>query len=106
MGRVLDSAMVLLTGMLRVSELPAIVVLAVDIAGLAAILVLMTLNGNFSFAAPAPAAPALPGEEERLDRFADRYGLSPAESRVLRELVCTEDKQTAIYNESFYRESV
>ena len=95
-GRVLDSALVLAAYVIRLSDLPAPAVLAVDVAGLAVIIVLMAANGDFNLAAPAPVPPAPPDEGERLARLAARYGLSPAETRVLRELVLTEDKQSAI----------
>ena len=59
MGRVLDSAMVLLCGALRVSALSAPAVLALDLGGLATVLVLMAMNGDLSLApVPAGAAPA------------------------------------------------
>ena len=98
MGRILDSAVVLFTGLLRISALPAAAILSVDVAGLAVILVLMAVNGDFIFAAsaPEPAPPGPPDREDRLAAIAARCGLSPAEARVLRELVLTEDKQAAI----------
>ena len=96
MGRVLDSVSVLAAYFLHIAALPAPAVLAVDVAGLALIILLMAANGDFNFAAPVPAAPAPPDGEERLARIAARYDLSPAEARVLRELVLTEDKQAAI----------
>lgn len=59
MGRVLDSAMVLLCGALRVSALSAPAVLALDLGGLATVLVLMAMNGDLSLApVPARAVPA------------------------------------------------
>jgi len=59
MGRVLDSAMVLLCGALRVSALSAPAVLALDLGGLATVLVLMAMNGDLSLApVPAGAVPA------------------------------------------------
>lgn len=49
MGRVLDSAIVFLTGLLHISSLPAAAVLSVNILCLAAIIILMALNGDLDF---------------------------------------------------------
>ena len=96
MGRVIDSASVLLGALLRIGTLPSAAVMAVNVAGLAALIVLMAVNGDFVFAASeAPAAPA-PDAETRLAAMASRYGLTPKETALLRELVLTEDKQTVI----------
>lgn len=48
MGRMLDSAMVLLTGVLHLSTLPMPVVLGVDIAGVALVILLMAVKGDFN----------------------------------------------------------
>ena len=95
MGRVLDSALVLLAAVFRLSDLPAVWVLTLDIAGLVLVIVLMALSGDFTLAAPVPS-PHVPDGEADFSRLAARYGLTPAETRVLRELVLTEDKQAAI----------
>ncbi len=114
-GRIIDSGMVLLTGAIHLSTLPAPVVLGTDIAGIAVIIILMTVSGNFNLAAPsasgtsttrnkapdiseipAPEPPRLLSPEEALDRMREQYGLTPRETDVLRELVLTEDKQAVI----------
>lgn len=81
MGRVLDSAMVLLCGALRVSALSAPAVLALDLGGLATVLVLMAMNGDLSLApVPAGAAPALSPPPvpaaDPLEALAARLGVS------------------------------
>ena len=99
MGRVLDSAMVLLAGLMHISLLPAPAVLGLNIAGLAVILLLMALGGDFNLSDPLPAASGalrLLSAEDTLSRMRERYGLTPRETEVLRELVLTEDKQTVI----------
>ncbi len=99
MGRVLDSAMVLLAGAMHISLLPAPAVLGLNIAGLAVILLLMALGGDFNLSDPLPAASEslrLLSAEDALSRMRERYGLTPRETEVLRELVLTEDKQTVI----------
>lgn len=101
MGRVLDSAMVLLCGALRVSALSAPAVLALDLGGLATVLVLMAMDGDLSLApvpagaAPAPSPPPVPAADP-LETLAARCALTPAETRLLRELVRTEDKQEVL----------
>lgn len=96
MGRVLDSVVVLLSAPLQLGTLSTTAVMVIDMAGLAALIVLMAVNGDFVFSAPpAPPAPA-PDPETRLRGMAERYGLTPKETALLRELVLTEDKQEAI----------
>ena len=96
MGRVIDSATVLLGALLHIGTLPPVVVMVVNIAGLAALIVLMAVNGDFVFTAPAPPAAPAPDAETRLAAMASRYGLTPKETALLRELMLTEDKQEAI----------
>ena len=96
MGRVIDSASVPRGALLRIGTLPSAAVMAVNVAGLAALIVLMAVNGDFVFAAPAPPAAPAPDAETRLRGMAERFGLTPKETALLRELVLTEDKQEAI----------
>ena len=109
MGRVLDSAMVLVTAAVRLDTLPPAAVMGLDLAGVALIILMMALSGDFNLnaaiAAEAPTAvevPAVPeapvslSPEETLEKMRQRYSLTPRETEVLRELVMTEDKQTAI----------
>lgn len=102
MGRVLDSVVVLLSALLQLGMLSTTAVMVIDIAGLAALIVLMAASGNFNLSVPElppsepMAAVALLSPEETLERMRSQYGLTPREAEVLRELVRTEDKQTAI----------
>ena len=94
-GRILDSACVLIAGVSRISTLPAVAVVSVDIALLASTIVLMALNGDFNFAVQDPS----PRKGAAGDPFASigaKYGFTHGEARVFRELVLTEDKQAAI----------
>jgi len=95
-GRMLDSAMVLLTGAIHLSELPAPVVLSVDIAGVVLVILLMAINGDFNLSAATPETLPLLTSEEALDQIRARYSLTRRETEVFRELVLTEDKQTVI----------
>lgn len=96
-GRMLDSVMVLVLGALNLSALSVSVILAVDLTALAVIIVLMTIGGDFS---PVQAEKTLlqhaVSEDAAIGRLREQYALTPREADVLRELVCTEDKQTAI----------
>lgn len=102
MGRLIDSAAVVFSFGVRFSDLPRAAVLAVDIALLGLVIVLMTLNRDFALDAPAAVsadAPAPAPEPAKADPFPllqARYGITPAEMNVLRELVLTDDKQEAI----------
>ena len=100
MGRVLDSFSVLAAAALKLSTLPSTAVLTLNIIVLAVMIVLMAINGDFNFSLPeertkTPQASSFDAEE-RLSRLSERFGLTPKETAVLRELVLTEDKQEAI----------
>ena len=99
-GRMLDSAMVLVTGAIGLGRLPSAVILGVDIGGVALVILLMALGGDLDLSAdealPALETPPALSPEEALDRMRGRYDLTPRETEVLRELVLTEDKQTVI----------
>lgn len=110
MGRILDCVMVLVTGGVRLGTLPPAVILGMDIAGVALIILMMALGGDLNLststameappapaeAPPAPLPPAELSPEETLERMRDRYDLTRREAEVLRELVLTEDKQSVI----------
>lgn len=118
MGRVLDSAVVLAAGMLRLDSLSIPFILGLDIAIIAMIILLMAIGGDFNIndgsrqklevvsADPeiSPSAPevqpletpSLLSPDETLEQMRGRYLLTRREMEVLRELVLTEDKQTVI----------
>ena len=103
-GRILDSVSVLFLGFISFDSLPTVAVLALDIGALAVMLVLMAANGDLDLASPkaaqavSDAEPAEPAEQsgDAFDTIQKSYGLTPAEMKVFRELVLTEDKQIAI----------
>lgn len=104
-GRMLDSAMVLLTGAVNLSALPAPVVLGVDIAGVAVVILLMAVGGDLNLTempfAPETASdgaetPAALSPEEALSRMEERYQLTPREAEVLQKLLMTEDELQTI----------
>ena len=97
-GRVLDSIMVLITGAVHLSALPAPAVLGAEIAGIALVIVMMATGGSFDLAGPLATSedPRTSDPEEALEKMREDYGLTRRETEVLRELVCTEDKQTVI----------
>ena len=97
-GRVLDSLFAIPFCLVSLTEASAGVVLSLDIVALAVIIVVMAVNGDFDLSprqAPA-AAPGAMTEDDALSSVAERYKLTPAETRVFRCLVLTEDKQAAI----------
>lgn len=110
--------MVLLTGALRVSSLSAPVILGIDIAGIAMVILIMAVSGDFALTgsakeernfmteSPSEIPESVPAADEKftpvrspedtLERMQNNYHLTPREADVLRELVMTEDKQTVI----------
>lgn len=98
MGRILDSALVLFTGLLHFSTLPTAAVLTLNIGGLAVMIVLLSVSGGFNLNAVSEKkpAPSLLSEDATFDRMKEKYSLTPRETEVLRELVLTEDKQAVI----------
>ena len=119
-GRILDSAMVLFAGAIHLSAFPAPVVLGLDIAGTAMVILLMAVNGDFNLTQEESSSaseavvttktvPAVMGvgevmtgaspglsPEDALLRMQKMYQLTPRETDVLRELVMTEDTQAVI----------
>ncbi len=98
MGRLLDSAVVLFSFVFRVSVLPTAAVLAVDIALLVLAVLMMALNKDFSLEKPALQTENAPAriKADPFPILQARFGITPAEMNVLRELVLTEDKQDVI----------
>ena len=98
MGRLLDSGMVLVCAGCQISKLDAPAVLTVNIVCLAVLILLMTVSGAFNLTdlTVQQLAPSLLSPESTLQLIRDQYSLTPRETDVLRELVLTEDKQTAI----------
>ena len=67
-GRIIDSGAVLLTGAIHLSSLPPAVMLGLDIAGVALIILLMALGGSFDISVPSVRQSEEPAESisERL----------------------------------------
>ena len=104
MGRVLDSAAVILGMTLKFSALSQVAVLIIDIIALVVVIVMMALTGAFDFSKPeaveeAPVPETTQEPELPPDPFPmiqDSYRITPSEMKVLRELVTTDDKQDVI----------
>ena len=97
MGRVLDSVVVLLSALLQLGTLSTTAVMVINMAGLAALIVLMAVNGDFNFSAvPASAVDSADSGADPLETMRALYALTVREAEVLRELVRTEDKQESI----------
>ena len=99
-GRVLDSVIVIPFCLVSLTEASAGVVLSLNVAALAAILVVMAVGGDLNLSERQPAGETGPdaplSADDVLSSVAERYGLTPSELRVFRFLVLTEDKQAAI----------
>ena len=104
MGRVLDSAAVILGMTLKFSALSQVAVLIIDIIALVVVIVMMALTGAFDLSKPeaveeAPVPETIQEPELPPDPFPviqDSYRITPSEMKVLRELVTTDDKQDVI----------
>ena len=101
MGRIIDSAVVIVSFGLRMAARSQVAVLIIDIAALAVIIVAMATNGDFDLSShiAADAPDAVENADDSVDRFSairEKYHITPSEMNVLRELVLTDDKQDAI----------
>ena len=96
-GRSIDAFSVIILGLLNFSSLSVIPVLALNIAVIVVVIMTMAVNGDFNVftAEPAQTTEAL-SQEEMLEILNTKYSLTPAEMKVLRELVLTNEKQAAI----------
>ena len=105
-GRVLDSSVVLLSWGLRLSERSGTAILVLDVAALLIVIVVMAFSGAFNLTAKEEAKGNSPEGDEGSQEVSrppdpfegaqERYGLTPAETRVLKKLVLSDDKQEAI----------
>ena len=108
MGRVIDSAAVVLGMTLKFSTFSQAAVLMTDIAALVVAIIMMTLTGAFDLSeharheaqsvpetAPVPE-PQTETETDPCSAIQEIYRITPSEMKVLRELVSTDDKQDVI----------
>lgn len=97
-GRIIDSGAVMLSFALKFSTLSAVGVLVIDIAMLSAAIVFMALNGdlNLSSTANKEKENSEPNAEITPEQIRERFGLTPKEAQVFKELTETDDKQEAI----------
>lgn len=96
MGRVIDSAVVILSFGLKMAAQSQAVVLVINIAALAVVIIMMALSGALNLSAPAAAEAEPAAEVNPFPVVQQSYGITPSELRVLRELVLTDDKQEVI----------
>ena len=95
-GRVIDSLTVILSFVFSFSTITLTAVLVIDIASLGTIIVMMALNGDFNIVDMRETMPEPETIDIDIEALRERYGLTPTEFKVFRELVQTEDKQDAI----------
>lgn len=97
-GRIIDSAAVLLSFALKFSTLSAVSILVIDIAMLSAAIVFMALNGdlNLSSIANKETEKSETHAEITYGQIREKFGLTPKEAQVFKELTETDDKQEAI----------
>ena len=107
-GRVLDSVNVLFSLLFMFSQMSSVAVVMIDIVALVVIVVMMAFSGEFDLSLhsrspekeeqgpePADIGEPVPAADP-FEVICERYGFTPAELRVFRELVLTEDKQAVI----------
>lgn len=97
-GRIIDSVAVLLTFILKFSTFSAVSVLVIDIAMLSVAIVFMALNGdlNLNSIANKEKENSEPNAEITPEQIREKFGLTPKEAQVFKELTETDDKQEAI----------
>lgn len=95
MGRMIDSAVVILSFALKISTRSQVIVLLINIAALAAVIVMMALSGALNLSSPS-SAKAHPAAADPFTVIQEKFRITPSEMKVLRELVLTDDKQEII----------
>ena len=113
MGRVLDSAAVILGMTLKFSALSQVAVLIIDIIALVVVIVMMALTGAFDLSMPeaaeeAPVPETTHEPELPPDPFPviqDSYRITPSEMKVLRELVTTSVSTLRHHVTSIYKKT-
>ena len=95
-GRIIDMLSVIILGLVKFLALPTTAVLVLNIAVLAAIIIIMAVNGDFNLFVSELAPTNEATNEDILEMLCRRYALTPSEMKVLRELVLTDDKQSEI----------
>ncbi len=105
MGRILDGAIGVLAFLLQLAGLSMLVVVGIDLAFLAGIIVLMTILGDFSMtkdiqasedAASKVAIKEKADEADIIGLMSKQYELTPRETEVLQKLLQTEDELQTI----------
>ena len=107
-GRILDSVNVMFSLLFMISQMSSVAVVMIDIFALVVIVVMMAFSGEFGLSLhprspekeeqgpePADIGEPVPAADP-FEVICERYGFTPAELRVFRELVLTEDKQAVI----------
>ena len=94
MGRILDSGIVIFSFLVNIDKLPAVWIIAIDLAAVVAVVILMSVNGYFAFR--ETEAPEILEKVDPFLSLQEECGLTPMEVNVLRELVQTDDKQEVI----------
>ncbi len=96
-GRILDALAVIILGVLKFSSLPTAVVLALNIAVIAVLIITMAINSDFNiFVQEIQTAEIKMTSEEAMGILQRRYSLTPSEMKVAKELLLTDDKQSEI----------
>jgi len=97
-GRVLDSILVIPLCLIQNSNISGSSILSLNIAALIMIIVLMAVSGGFNLGGMVTEdfGTSYGGVKDPLTALGERFGFTPSEQRVFRELVETEDKQVVI----------
>lgn len=96
MGRMIDSASVIVSFGLRLSEQSQAAVLLINVVALAVAIVMMALSGAMNLSAEKETETKSVSQIDPFQIVQQNYGITPSELKILRELVLTDDKQEAI----------
>lgn len=95
-GRSIDAISVIILGLLKFSALPAIAVISLNVAVIVVLIITMAINGDFNVFTGGEDNLRSVTCDDAISILQKSYSLTPAEMRVFKELVFTEDKQSVI----------
>ncbi len=95
-GRIIDSVVVIVSFGLNISTQSQFTVLLINVLALATAIIMMAFRGALNLSVQSVPVSKEDSAADPFPVIGEKYGITPSELKVLRELVTTDDKQVAI----------